>query len=84
MSYAYDATGRRISKTAGSGTSTQFLYDGANAVQETIGGTVNPILVGPGIDERFARNDTTGRTYFLTDALNSTIALTGTTGAIQN
>jgi hypothetical protein len=40
--------------------------------------------VGLGIDERFARNDTTGRTYFLTDALNSTLALTNSSGAIQN
>jgi RHS repeat-associated protein len=84
MSYAYDAFGRRTSKTVSSGTPTQFLYDGANAVQETQGSTVNPILVGLGIDERFARNDTTGRTYFLTDALNSTLALTNSSGAIQN
>ena len=84
LSYTYDAMGRRTSKAVQGGTPTQFLYDGANAVQETVGSTVNPILVGLGIDERFARNDTTGRTYFLTDALNSTIALTSTTGAIQN
>lgn len=84
MTYAYDAMGRRISKTVGSGTPTQYLYDGANAVQETVGSTINPILVGLGVDERFARNDKSGRTYFLTDALNSTIALTSTTGAIQN
>ena len=76
--------GRRISKTVGSGTQTQYLYDGANAVQETVGSTVNPILVGLNMDERFARNDASGRAYFLTDALNSTIALTSTTGAIQN
>jgi RHS repeat-associated protein len=84
MSYAYDALGRRISKTVQGGTPTQFLYDGPNAVQEMQGSTINPILVGLGIDERFARNDTTGRTYFLTDALNSTLALTNSSGAIQN
>ena len=84
LTYAYDALGRRVSKTVGSGTPTQFLYDGANAVQETFGSTVNPILVGLNMDERFARNDASGRAYFLTDALNSTIALTSTTGAIQN
>ena len=84
MSYAYDAMGRRTSKAAQGATPTQFLYDGANAVQETVGSTINPILVGLGVDERFARNDTSGRTYFLTDALNSTIALTNSSGAIQN
>jgi RHS repeat-associated protein len=84
MTYAYDAMGRRTSKTVSSGTPTQYLYDGANAVQETQGSTINPILVGLATDERFARNDTTGRTYFLTDALNSTLALTNSSGAIQN
>ncbi|GGA37688.1 hypothetical protein GCM10010981_28540 [Dyella nitratireducens] len=82
LSFIYDALGRRISKTI-QGTATQFLYDGSNAVQETQGSTVNPILVGLGIDERFARNDVTGRTYFLTDLLNSTIALIDPTGAIK-
>ncbi|WP_425513319.1 RHS repeat-associated core domain-containing protein, partial [Xanthomonas oryzae] len=41
-------------------------------MQETQGSTVNPILTGPGIDQRYARNDTGGRTYFLTDQLGST------------
>ncbi|HUB88265.1 MAG TPA: RHS repeat-associated core domain-containing protein, partial [Dyella sp.] len=82
LSFSYDALGRRIGKAV-QGTATQFLYDGNNAVQEMQGGTVNPILVGPGVDERFARNDVTGRTYFLTDLLNSTIALTDSTGAIR-
>ena len=66
------------------GTPTQYLYDRANAVQETQGSTINPILVGLNIDERFARNDVDGRAYFLTDGLGSTLALTSTTGAIQN
>lgn len=83
LTYAYDALGRRVSKAVQGGTATQFLYDGDNISQETQGSTVNPILVGPGIDERFARNDVTGRTYFLTDLLSSTIALTDATGAIK-
>ena len=83
LTYSYDALGRRTSKTVQAGTATQYLYDGANTVQETQGGAVNPILTGLGIDERFARNDVTGRTYFLTDALNSTIGLTDPTGALR-
>ncbi|OLI93236.1 type IV secretion protein Rhs, partial [Xanthomonas oryzae pv. oryzae] len=70
-SFSYDALGRRTAKTEG-GTSTQYLYDGLDTVQETQGSTVNPILTGPGIDQRYARNDTGGRTYFLTDQLGST------------
>jgi RHS repeat-associated protein len=65
------------------GTPTQYLYDRFNAVQETQGSAINPILTGLRVDERFARNDVTGRTYFLTDQLNSTIALTDPTGALK-
>ncbi|HTV84822.1 MAG TPA: RHS repeat-associated core domain-containing protein, partial [Dyella sp.] len=82
LSYSYDALGRRTSKVV-QGAATQFLYDENNVVQETQGGTTNPILVGLGVDERFARNDVTGRVYYLTDKLNSTIALTDSMGAIQ-
>jgi RHS repeat-associated protein len=51
-------------------------------VQEAVGSVTNPILTGLGVDERFARNDVNGRTDLLTDALNSTIALTDSTGTI--
>ena len=37
-SFAYDGFGRRRSKTVG-GTTTQFLYDGLNPVQELASGT---------------------------------------------
>jgi RHS repeat-associated protein len=83
LSYSYDALGRRVMKTVGGGASTQYLYDGANIVQEVQGGVVNPVLNGLGVDERFARNDVIGRAYFLTDALGSTIALTDSAGAIR-
>ncbi|WP_244875135.1 RHS repeat-associated core domain-containing protein [Xanthomonas cannabis] len=79
-SFSYDALGRRTAKTEG-GTSTQYLYDGLDTVQETQGTTVNPILTGPGIDQRYARNDTGGRTYFLTDQLGSTRLLTNAAGS---
>jgi RHS repeat-associated protein len=83
LAYSYDALGRRISKAASGGAPIQYLYDVNNIVQETQGAAMNPILVGLNIDERFARNDVIGRTYFLSDRLNSTIALTDPTGAIQ-
>ncbi len=82
-SFSYDALGRRTAKTEG-GTSTQYLYDGLDTVQETQGTTINPILTGLGIDQRYARNDTGGRTYFLTDQLGSTRLLTNAAGnAVQ-
>jgi YD repeat-containing protein len=83
LSYSYDALGRRISKATSGGTPMQYLYDADNIVQETQGGNINAILTRLSIDERFARTDVTGRTYFLTDQLNSPIALTDPTGAIQ-
>ena len=83
LSFSYDSLGRRVTKTVGSGTPTQYLYDGENVVQETQGNSINPILNGLGIDERFARNDVIGRTYYLTDFIGSTIALTDSTGAIR-
>ncbi|CAD0303778.1 hypothetical protein CFBP8129_04980 [Xanthomonas hortorum pv. gardneri] len=79
-SFSYDALGRRTAKTEG-GTSTQYLYDRLDTVQETQGTTVNPILTGLGIDQRYARNDTSGRTYFLTDQLGSTRLLTNAAGS---
>lgn len=80
-SFGYDALGRRYSKTE-SGATTSYLYDGQNAVQEKVGTTVNPILTGLGIDQRFARNDANGRMYYLTDNLGSTRALTNAEGAV--
>ncbi|MFZ0959336.1 MAG: RHS repeat-associated core domain-containing protein [Terriglobia bacterium] len=79
-SFQYDPLGRRVSKTIGAAT-TNFLYDGANPVQELSGGspTAN-LLTGLGIDEYFQRTDANGPANFLTDGLGSTIALTGTGG----
>ena len=82
-SYSYDALGRRIGKTE-SGITTNYLYDGLDAVQERQGSTLNPILTGLGIDERYARNDTNGRTYYLTDHLGSTRALLDANGNVVN
>ena len=76
--FAYDAFGRRMNKTV-NGTTTQFLYDGLNPVQElnSSSAVAANLLTGLGIDEYFTRSDTsTGVTSTpLTDALGSTIGL---------
>ena len=64
------------------GVLTSFLYDGANIVQETQAESVNPVLTGLRIDERFARNEGSTRRYFLVDALGSTIALADSSAAL--
>lgn len=80
--FSYDPLGRRISKTLLS-TTTNFLYDGPNPIEELSGSTVTANLLTGGVDERFQRTDTTGSYSYLTDALGSTEALTSSTGAMQ-
>jgi RHS repeat-associated protein len=84
-SFSYDGVDRRLSKTVG-GTTTKFLYDGPNVVQEQNSGntaTAN-LLTGLGIDQAFSRQVVGGATSsLLTDALGSTIALGDANGAVQ-
>jgi RHS repeat-associated protein len=64
--------------------STSFLYDGLNPVQEKAGASVTAnILPGLGIDEYFTRTDSTGSRTVLPDALGSAIALTYSSGTLQ-
>ena len=80
-SFQYDAFGRRVSKTIGG--TTQYLYDGANPVQEMAGTSVSANLLAAGIDEYFQRTDSAGSRSFLTDALGSTLALADSSGTLQ-
>ncbi len=80
-SFQYDPFGRRVSKTIGG--TTQYLYDGANPVQELSGTTASANLLTGGVDEYFQRTDLAGARAFLTDALGSTLALTDSTGTVQ-
>jgi RHS repeat-associated protein len=82
-SFQYDGSGRRRAKTI-SGTSTGFVYDGVNAIQELSGGSPSSnILAGLGIDEWFARTDAATTRHFLTEPLGSTVALADGSGAVQ-
>jgi RHS repeat-associated protein len=75
--------GRRRAKTIG-GTTTQFLYDGLNPVQELASGTPTAnLLTGLGIDEYFTRTDAAGVRNFLTDALESSVGLADGSGVVQ-
>jgi RHS repeat-associated protein len=84
-SFAYDGLGRRVSRTV-SGTTTKYLNDGVNVVQEqdSANAATANLLTGLGIDQVFQRAVVGGTTSsFLTDALGSTIALADTSGVIQ-
>ena len=84
-SYSYDHAGRRISRSiqdvanSASQVSTQYLYDGQQAIGEVRDGQLSASLVtGLGIDDAIARITSTGGTpevkSYLTDALGSVIA----------
>lgn len=81
-SFYYDSFGRRYSKTI-NGVTTAYLYDGVNPVQETKQSSTIPLLTGLGTDEYFARSESAGRRYYLTDGLGSTVALTDSNGVTQ-
>jgi RHS repeat-associated protein len=79
--FQYDAFGRRVTKTIISST-TNYLYDRVDPIQELSGTTVTAnLLTGLGIDERFTRTDSSATGNFLTDILGSTILLTDTSAS---
>ncbi|MGL5829680.1 MAG: RHS repeat-associated core domain-containing protein, partial [Angustibacter sp.] len=81
-SYSYDAVDRRASKTVG-GVTTGYTYDGANAVQERVGGAVSAdLLTGLGADQTLARTSAGTTSALLTDRIGSTIALSDAAGAL--
>lgn len=63
-----------------SGTTTNYLYDRDNIVQELSSGSVVSNWLTGGTDEIFTGSDSTGTANFLTDALGSTVALTNSSG----
>lgn len=83
VSYGYDAVGRLAGRTAG-GTTTSYLYDGVDVVQDQNNdGSKVDYVNGPGIDEKLEQSsNASGSLYFLTDHLGSTTALTNQSGAV--
>lgn len=81
-SFTYDAVGRRTTKTLSS-TTTTFLYDGMNLVQELSGSTPTVNYLNGGLDEAFTRTDSSSTTSYLADALGGTLALANSSGAVQ-
>jgi RHS repeat-associated protein len=80
--FGYDGLERRRTKTI-SGTTTSFLYDGLNPVQEQGTTTVANLLTALAIDEFFTRVDGAGTQAYFSDALGSIVAITDATASIQ-
>lgn len=81
-SFAYDGTGRRSAKIVG-GSTTSFLYDGLNPVQENAGGGVTNLLAGLGPDEFLLRSDAGGARSLVADGLGSILAIVDSVGAVS-
>jgi hypothetical protein len=83
-SFGYDALSRRFSKTISS-TTTKYLFDGANIVQELQSGSVTANeLTDLGIDQSLTRSVVGGSTStVLPDALGSSVALADSSGTVQ-
>ena len=80
--FGYDSDGRRRQKSVDV-TTTQFLYDTDNIIQELQGGSVVAnLLTGLGIDENLTRSAGGGTTTFLADALGTPVALADGSGNI--
>jgi RHS repeat-associated protein len=71
--FRYDPLGRRIARTV-NGVTTQYVYDGAQAIAELSPAGTSHLLTGLQLDEAIARYNTTGERVYLTDALGSILA----------
>jgi RHS repeat-associated protein len=78
--FAYDALGRRTTKTI-NGQSISVLYDGLDTVKESGPDGDASHLRTLGIDEALSRTDANGTLTYLPDALGSTLALADSSGA---
>ena len=79
--FAYDPIGRRTSRTVGA-TTTTFLHDGANLIQERSGANAAQYLTGPGLDQVFARTGSAATMTYLRDGLGSVFGLMDANGSL--
>jgi RHS repeat-associated protein len=82
--FANDGTNRRSGKTV-NGTTTNFLWDEFNLVQELDGGgapTAN-LPMASAVDEILMRVDSAGASTLLVDGIGSTLALADASGTVQ-
>jgi RHS repeat-associated protein len=84
VNYSYDALGRRIQRSDSNGGTTKFVYDGADVVRDLNANltVAASYLNSLGIDDKLQRNIGGIVSYFLTDHLGSTRALTDTSGSV--
>lgn len=82
-SFKYDALGRRIEKSI-NGTTTKYLYDGVDIIQEIQGTAKTNYVRTLNIDEPLTRIKADGTVrHYVNDALGSVIALTDDSGVVK-
>jgi RHS repeat-associated protein len=85
VNYKYDGLGRRIQRTTTGGTNERYIYDGNDVLLDLNAdwSVATTYLNGPGIDNHLRQTSaTTGVSYYLTDHLGSTVALTDSIGNV--
>jgi len=83
--FKYDPFGRRIQKSGPLGT-TNYLYDGANSIEEVDNGgsVLARYTQGPGIDQPLAELRSATASYYEQDALSSVTSLSNLGGGVAN
>jgi len=83
VNYKYDGLGRRIQRTSSAGANERYVFDGEDVLIDLNAdwSVATTYLNDLGVDRHLRQsNSTTGVSYFLTDHLRSTSALTDATG----
>jgi RHS repeat-associated protein len=85
VNYKYDGLGRRIQRTTSASANERYVYDGNDVLLDLNAdwSVATTYLSRPGIDNHLRQTSaTTGVSYYLTDHLGSTSALTDAAGNI--
>jgi len=85
VSYKYDALNRRIQRTTSAGADERFVYDGQDVLLDLNSSlaVVTSYINRLGIDDHLRQTSTTtGVSYFLTDHLSTTTAVTDSSGNV--
>ncbi len=86
VTYAYDALGRRVQRTSSAGATAKFVYDGADVLRDLDGNgvAIADYLNGPAIDDKLRQTVGGIASYFVTDHLGTTRALTDSSGNLTS
>lgn len=84
VNYKYDALGRRIQRTTSAEADERYVYDGQDVLLDldANGSVATTYLNGLGIDDKLRQTRSSGVSYYMSDHLGSTAALTDASGNV--